>query len=110
MNSQDASEMSLPILQGPAKHKDPVCGMMVAPEKAAGKVEHAGKTYCFCSESCTERFSREPERFLAAPGTGGIDHGPAPEKHSAMHQTRASTEPWRTSSCRPMRSPRARKR
>jgi len=93
MNSQDASEMSLPILQGPAKHKDPVCGMMVAPEKAAGKVEHAGKTYCFCSESCTERFSREPERFLAAPGTGGIDHGPAPEKHSAMHQTRASTEP-----------------
>ncbi|HEV1995337.1 MAG TPA: heavy metal translocating P-type ATPase [Candidatus Acidoferrum sp.] len=84
--------MSLPILQGLAKHKDPVCGMMVAPEKAAGKVEHAGKTYYFCSKRCAERFSHEPEKFLAAPGTGGMQHGPAPEKHSAMDQTPASSE------------------
>ncbi len=44
MSSHDTSGMSLPIMQGPANHKEPVCGMTVVPEKAAGKVEHAGKT------------------------------------------------------------------
>ncbi|HTF23457.1 MAG TPA: heavy metal translocating P-type ATPase [Candidatus Limnocylindria bacterium] len=75
MNSQDAGGVSLPILPGPAKHKDPVCGMTVAPEKAAGKVEHAGKTYYFCSKGCAERFSGEPKKFLAASGTAPAEHG-----------------------------------
>src|SRR5712664_3964246 len=87
MSSQDTSGMSLPIMQGPAKHKDPVCGMTVVPEKAAGKVEHAGKTYYFCSKSCAGRFSHEPEKFLAASGTGGMNHGPAPSEHGPMHHT-----------------------
>src|SRR6266481_683726 len=81
MNSQDAGGVSLPILQA-AKHKDPVCGMTVAPEKAAGKVEHAGKTYYFCSKGCAERFSGEPKKFLAASGT-------APAEPGAMQQTGA---------------------
>src|SRR5712664_605125 len=87
MSSQDTSGMSLPILQGPSKHKDPVCGMTVVPEKAADKVEHAGKTYYFCSKSCAGRFSHEPEKFLAASGTGGMNHGPAPSEHGPMHHT-----------------------
>jgi Cu+-exporting ATPase len=71
---------SLPILASAPRVKDPVCGMMVDPQKAAGKAEHAGKTYFFCSLRCKERFEREPEKFLAAPGTGGMEHaaGPAP--------------------------------
>src|SRR5437879_2864077 len=89
MNSEDASGMSLPILQGPAKHKDPVCGMTVASEKAAGKVEHGGKTYYFCSKRCAERFSDEPEKFLAATQTGGMEHSPAPAEHGAMQHTGA---------------------
>ncbi len=79
--------MALPILQGSAKHKDPVCGMLVAPEKAAGKVERAGKTYYFCSKSCTERFSHEPEKFLAAPGTGGMGQAHAAAQHGARQHT-----------------------
>ena len=89
MNSQEASGLSLPILQGTAKHKDPVCGMMVVPEKAAAKVEHAGKTYYFCSKSCAERFSREPQKFLVVPGTGEMKHSPAPAEHGAMQHTGA---------------------
>jgi Cu+-exporting ATPase len=77
MNSQGEGGMALPILQGPPKHKDPVCGMTVTPEKAAAKVERAGKTYYFCSKGCAERFSREPEKFLAAPGTAEMHHAPA---------------------------------
>jgi len=89
MNSQEASGLSLPVLQGTAKHKDPVCGMMVVPEKAAAKVEHAGKTYYFCSKSCAERFSREPQKFLVVPGTGEMKHSPAPAEHGAMQHTGA---------------------
>ena len=48
--------ISLPILASAPKVNDPVCGMMVDPQKAAGKVEHAGKTYFFCSPRCKERF------------------------------------------------------
>ena len=89
MNSQDAGRTSLPILHGPARHRDPVCGMMVDPEKAAAKAEHAGRMYYFCSKSCAERFSREPEKFLAAPGTAGMDHGPKHGEHTAMRSSGA---------------------
>jgi Cu+-exporting ATPase len=63
----------LAIMGERPKEKDPVCGMMVDPKKAAGEVEHAGKTYFFCSKRCAERFTKEPEKFLAAPGTGGME-------------------------------------
>ena len=83
---------SLPIFSGPLKAKDPVCGMLVDPAKAAGKVEHSGKDYYFCSTRCAERFTQEPEKFLAAPGTAGMGpaQGPAAHQHAphpAMRQT-----------------------
>jgi Cu+-exporting ATPase len=87
MSSQNVSGTSLPMLREPVRHKDPVCGMTVDPEKAAAKVEHAGKTYYFCSKGCAERFSREPEKFLAAPGTAGMDHAPASSKHGPMQHS-----------------------
>jgi Cu+-exporting ATPase len=90
MNSQDASGMSLPILQGPAKHQDPVCGMMVDPQKPAGKVEHRGKTHYFCSVRCAERFSKEPEKFLAAPGRASMEHHASPPAHHVHERGRDS--------------------
>ncbi len=78
MSSQNAGGASLPILQGPIQYKDPVCGMMVVPEKAAGREEHAGKTHYFCSKGCAERFSREPEKYLATPGKAGMESHPSP--------------------------------
>jgi P-type Cu+ transporter len=69
--------VSLPILASAPSVKDPVCGMMVDPQKAAGKVEHAGKTYFFCSPRCAERFEKEPEKYLAAPGTAAMEHAHA---------------------------------
>jgi len=67
--------------------------MMVAPEKAAVKVEHAGKTYYFCSKRCAERFSREPEKFLAARGTAGMDRAPASAQHGAMQHSEVTPPP-----------------
>ena len=43
---------------------DPVCGMTVDPQKAAGEYEYKGETYCFCSTHCLHKFRQDPERFL----------------------------------------------
>jgi Cu+-exporting ATPase len=67
----------LPILRPAPREKDPVCGMMVDPQRAAGQLKHGGKTYHFCSVRCAERFQKEPEKFLAAPGAGGMEPSPA---------------------------------
>jgi Cu+-exporting ATPase len=87
MSSHSGSGTSLPILTGPPRHKDPVCGMIVAPEKAAAKVEHAGETYYFCSKRCAERFSTESEKFLVAPEATGTDYAKTPAEHGAIQHT-----------------------
>jgi P-type Cu+ transporter len=65
---------SLAVLGSVPRVKDPVCGMMVDPQNAAAKVAHAGKTHLFCSPRCAERFEKDPDHFLASPGTAGMDH------------------------------------
>src|SRR5262249_40379528 len=52
----------------PAEHVDPVCGMTVEPDEAAGRTTYKGTTYYFCAPSCLERFTADPESFLVAPG------------------------------------------
>jgi YHS domain-containing protein len=48
--------------------KDPVCGMQVNEEQAAGKSEYQGQTYYFCSAGCKQQFDHNPERY-AGQGT-----------------------------------------
>jgi Cu+-exporting ATPase len=43
---------------------DPVCGMTVDPNNAAGSYEYKGKTYYFCATHCLHRFQKDPESFL----------------------------------------------
>jgi Cu+-exporting ATPase len=50
----------------PTEVLDPVCGMTIAPDDAAGHVDHKGQTYYFCSDSCLTQFRENPDRFLAA--------------------------------------------
>ena len=47
--------------------KDPVCGMDVNPETAAGSHQHGGKIYYFCGRHCLDRFRSSPEAFLTSP-------------------------------------------
>src|SRR5919197_4507548 len=46
------------------KHIDPVCGMTVDREKAAGTVLHNGTAYYFCSPRCVERFKASPDAYV----------------------------------------------
>ena len=81
----DPQNTGLPILASAPRVKDPVCGMTVDPKKSAGKVAHGDQTYYFCSKRCAERFEKEPEKFLAAPGASGMESSSnaAHGKHSA---------------------------
>jgi Cu+-exporting ATPase len=38
---------------------DPICGMKVDPEHAAGSSEWHGETYYFCSLGCKEKFDAQ---------------------------------------------------
>jgi adenylate cyclase len=44
---------------------DPVCRMVVSPERAAGRVMYEGEAYFFCSLTCVGDFARQPDRFAA---------------------------------------------
>jgi YHS domain-containing protein len=48
--------------------KDPVCGMDVDPQQAAGTSEYKGKTYYFCSTGCKRAFDKDPEQYVGAAG------------------------------------------
>jgi Cu+-exporting ATPase len=47
-------------------HIDPVCGMKVLPDRAAGSSVHDGKQYYFCSKGCVQKFEADPVKYLAA--------------------------------------------
>jgi Cu+-exporting ATPase len=90
MSSQNAAGASLPILHGPAKHKDPVCGMTVIPEQAAGQVGHGGQTFYFCSKGCAAKFEKEPQKYLAAKDKAIEEHLlPAGHADHSVHAAHA---------------------
>jgi P-type Cu+ transporter len=43
---------------------DPVCGMTVNPDRAAGTVDHDGTRYYFCSKGCVAKFQADPKKYL----------------------------------------------
>src|SRR5437660_11151492 len=49
---------------GEYQAKDPVCGMMVDPQNAAGFCDYQGPTYFFCSVGCLNKFRDDPTHFL----------------------------------------------
>ncbi|MHB1935285.1 MAG: heavy metal translocating P-type ATPase [Acidobacteriaceae bacterium] len=70
--------------------KDPVCGMQVAPARAAATLEHNGETYFFCGKSCATKFTANPEQYLkSALATDPVCHmkvDPAKAKANATHK------------------------
>jgi P-type Cu+ transporter len=73
--------------------KDPVCGMTVAPQSAAGSTEYKGEKIYFCSTHCLEKFRADPERFIQtqSPQTQIVG--------ISRDRTRAPSEPSATYTC-----------
>lgn len=61
------------------KYHDPVCGMEVLPAQAAGKSEHKGTEYFFCSDHCLKKFEENPDRY------GSNPHHHHPEEHEQLY-------------------------
>ncbi|MCG6947503.1 MAG: heavy metal translocating P-type ATPase [Acidobacteria bacterium] len=72
---------------------DPVCGMEVDPEARKPSVKHRGTTYHFCSESCKERFTQHPARYL------GVD---TKEQEAEVHRHDAAASSARSGYTCPM--------
>lgn len=49
--------------------RDPVCGMDVNEQQAAGKSEYQGQTYYFCSSNCKQQFDQNPQRYAGGATT-----------------------------------------
>ena len=49
--------------QGDRLPVDPVCRMVVDPDRAAGRLVYEESAYFFCSLTCAGEFARHPERF-----------------------------------------------
>lgn len=47
----------------PTQHTDPVCGMQVEEQNAAGASDYKGETYYFCGQGCKEKFDENPEAY-----------------------------------------------
>src|SRR5262245_42369941 len=77
LGKKNITPMMMPAsLAGEGVQLDPVCGMTVQPEKAAGSHVHEGKTYYFCSPGCLFKFRDDPSHYLTAPE--GIVSKPMP--------------------------------
>jgi len=65
----DGTPEAFVALTAPAAQKraetDPVCGMEVAPSKAAASAVHDGRTFHFCSKGCEAKFHADPRKYLA---------------------------------------------
>ena len=62
---------------------DPVCGMAVRPDRAAGRTVHAGREYLFCSTGCHRKFEADPARYAPA---DPLDHSVASPSAQAAAQ------------------------
>jgi Cu+-exporting ATPase len=50
--------------KAPELYDDPVCGMDITADDAAGTVTHDGRVYHFCSKACAKKFEADPKRYL----------------------------------------------
>ncbi|HET6675467.1 MAG TPA: heavy metal translocating P-type ATPase [Nitrospiraceae bacterium] len=79
---ESSARQPLAMVNAPASPRptagevDPVCGMTVHPESAAGSYQHGGRTYYFCSQACLEKFRGAPEQYLASGPSAGNMHEP----------------------------------
>lgn len=67
--------------------RDPVCGMTVDPGAGKPTAEHAGHRYHFCSQSCHDKFVKDPAAYVEAiDPVCGMKVERATARHFARHE------------------------
>ena len=70
-HSHHDEHRATPPVTGP---KDPVCGMSVRPERAAGSVEHAGSSLLVCGSGCIAKFKADPGAYVRGGASAAKPH------------------------------------
>ena len=68
-----------------AQVTDPVCGMVIDSDAAAGKSRYEDGTFYFCSTECLERFESDPARYASTAKTLPVEPHADLERHEAPH-------------------------
>jgi Cu+-exporting ATPase len=63
--TEETVSKGVKAMSGTEKLVDPVCGMTVTKETAAGTYVYKGQTYYFCSKACKDNFAKDPQKYLA---------------------------------------------
>jgi Cu+-exporting ATPase len=74
---------------------DPVCGMTVDRAQAAGRAEHGGQTYLFCSGHCLSQFKPDPARYAGTPARAS-EAAPAAAQIAVVKGMHAAGRPRQT--------------
>ena len=72
---------------------DPICGMTVEPATAAGRFDHEGETYYFCSARCLDRFRAAPNQYTKKASPVGATVSPTGRRSLPMMQSMPAQEP-----------------
>ena len=64
---------------------DPVCGMTVDPQNAAGHSTHLGTLYSFCSERCLGKFVDDPDQYVGERESAAAPADPGASYTCPMH-------------------------
>ena len=85
-----------------ATDHDPICGMQVNPDSAAGVAEYEGRRYFFCSTHCKERFEADPARYvgqIGPPHSASAEGKPAGAYTCPMHPDERQHGPGDCAQC-----------
>jgi Cu+-exporting ATPase len=91
-----SSVRNLPLVRGPERATDPVCGMAVDPATAPASRTHAGRSFHFCHPACAAKFDRDPEGWLS---------GRAREEAAARDRAAPAGTVWICPMCPEVREP-----
>lgn len=72
---------------------DPICGMTVEPATAAGRFDHDGETYYFCSTRCLDRFRAAPNQYVKTASLVGAAVPTAGRRPLPMMQPMPAQDP-----------------
>lgn len=60
---------------------DPVCGMTIDSDSAAGQSQYEGRTFYFCSAECKRQFDANPSRYAGKAQSSTADRAETLEQH-----------------------------
>ena len=80
----DQTSRTSPVTSEEQSFTDPVCGMIVTAESAAGTHTYDGAAYYFCAEQCLHKFKTDPGPYLGKDNRVGMvpsDHDDSSTKY-----------------------------